>query len=133
MVMLQQKCQCLGWPESSATGCDMAVQAMPHGGIAYYNCGPQSGASQAHKHLQVLRAGAPRMHGHYQRWLWLWDLASKELSLLQVVPLPLMEGLPPRLPFGDILAAATADAGGGMAAVEQLPYRCFAARLEPDR
>ena len=55
MVMLQQKHQCLGWPESSATGCHMAVlQAMPHGGIAYYNCGPQSGASQAHKHLQVL-------------------------------------------------------------------------------
>jgi hypothetical protein len=50
-----------------------------------------------------------------------------------VVPLPLMEGLPPGLPFGDILAAATADAGGGTAAVEQLPYQCFAARLQPDR
>ena len=29
-------------------------QAMPQGGVAYYNCGPDSGASQAHKHLQVV-------------------------------------------------------------------------------
>ena len=50
------------------------LQAMPHGGIAYYNCGPQSGASQAHKHLQVLQAGATRIHGHHQR---LWDLPRK--------------------------------------------------------
>lgn len=28
-------------------------QAMPQGGIAYYNCGPESGASQPHKHVQV--------------------------------------------------------------------------------
>jgi Ap4A phosphorylase N-terminal domain len=40
----------------SATKCPHSVlQAMPHGGIAYYNCGPESGASQPHKHLQVLQ------------------------------------------------------------------------------
>jgi len=27
---------------------------MPHGGLAYFNCGPVSGASQPHKHLQVI-------------------------------------------------------------------------------
>lgn len=27
---------------------------MPGGGLAYYNCGPSSGASQPHKHVQVV-------------------------------------------------------------------------------
>lgn len=27
---------------------------MPHGGLAFYNCGPVSGASQPHKHVQVV-------------------------------------------------------------------------------
>lgn len=30
------------------------VQAMPQGALAYFNCGPVSGASQPHKHLQVI-------------------------------------------------------------------------------
>ncbi|GAB4819124.1 hypothetical protein N2152v2_006170 [Parachlorella kessleri] len=30
------------------------LQAMPHGGLAFYNCGPQSGASQPHKHVQLV-------------------------------------------------------------------------------
>lgn len=32
---------------------DPPTQAMPRGGVAFYNCGPQSGRSQPHKHLQV--------------------------------------------------------------------------------
>jgi len=35
---------------------DVAVQvltAMPHGGVAFYNCGEHSGRSQPHKHVQV--------------------------------------------------------------------------------
>ena len=30
------------------------MQAMPEGGICYFNCGPDSGASQPHKHLQIV-------------------------------------------------------------------------------
>lgn len=30
------------------------LQAMPQGGVAFYNCGEHSGRSQPHKHLQVV-------------------------------------------------------------------------------
>ncbi|KAK9839797.1 hypothetical protein WJX81_002359 [Elliptochloris bilobata] len=30
------------------------MQAMPHGGLAYFNCGEHSGASQPHKHTQIV-------------------------------------------------------------------------------
>ena len=33
------------------------MQAMPQGGVAFYNCGQHSGRSQPHKHLQVTRGG----------------------------------------------------------------------------
>lgn len=78
------------------------LRAMPEGGIAYFNSGPESGASQPHKHIQV-------------------------------VPLPLLEGLRARLPLHHILAAATSETNGGIAEVRQLPYQCLAARLQPDR
>jgi hypothetical protein len=29
------------------------LAAMPHGAVAFYNCGEHSGRSQPHKHLQV--------------------------------------------------------------------------------
>ena len=29
------------------------MQAVPQGALAYFNCGPESGASQPHKHIQV--------------------------------------------------------------------------------
>lgn len=29
------------------------LTAMPHGGVAFYNCGEHSGRSQPHKHVQV--------------------------------------------------------------------------------
>lgn len=32
----------------------MAMEAMPDGGMAYFNSGPLSGASQPHKHVQVM-------------------------------------------------------------------------------
>lgn len=32
----------------------LSLQAMPEGGICYFNCGPHSGASQPHKHLQIV-------------------------------------------------------------------------------
>lgn len=30
------------------------MQAFPDGALAYFNCGPVSGASQPHKHVQVV-------------------------------------------------------------------------------
>ncbi|KAL0038020.1 hypothetical protein WJX79_009782 [Trebouxia sp. C0005] len=30
------------------------IQAVPEGALAYFNCGPESGASQPHKHIQVV-------------------------------------------------------------------------------
>ncbi|GMH41382.1 hypothetical protein BSKO_09292 [Bryopsis sp. KO-2023] len=30
------------------------MESMPNGGLAFFNCGPQSGASQPHKHIQVV-------------------------------------------------------------------------------
>ncbi|PNW71310.1 hypothetical protein CHLRE_16g648850v5 [Chlamydomonas reinhardtii] len=92
-------------------GADLAaalevLQAMPEGGVAFYNCGPESGRSQPHKHLQV-------------------------------VPLPFMDGQPPRAPVdGLVEAAAAAGPGGGAAPLQplqlrQLPYQCFATQL-PD-
>ncbi|BDA48076.1 probable diadenosine 5',5'''-P1,P4-tetraphosphate phosphorylase 2 [Coccomyxa sp. Obi] len=30
------------------------MQAFPHGALAYFNCGPESGASQPHKHTQIV-------------------------------------------------------------------------------
>lgn len=30
------------------------IKSMPQGGLAYFNCGPVSGASQPHKHLQIV-------------------------------------------------------------------------------
>jgi len=38
------------WPRR----CAGAAQAMPGGGLAYFNCGAHSGASQPHKHTQVV-------------------------------------------------------------------------------
>ncbi|EIE27830.1 hypothetical protein COCSUDRAFT_83450, partial [Coccomyxa subellipsoidea C-169] len=31
-----------------------AMQAYPNGALAYFNCGPESGASQPHKHTQIV-------------------------------------------------------------------------------
>ncbi|KXZ56040.1 hypothetical protein GPECTOR_2g1592 [Gonium pectorale] len=86
------------------------VEAMPGGGLAFYNCGPNSGRSQPHKHLQVV------------------PLPFKEGA----APLAPVHGLV------EAVAAATAAAGaasGGRAAplqaleLRQLPYRCYAALL----
>ncbi len=31
-----------------------ALQAFPHGALAYFNCGEEAGASQPHKHTQIV-------------------------------------------------------------------------------
>lgn len=38
--------------------CAARMQAYPDGALAYFNCGPESGASQPHKHIQVRLAQA---------------------------------------------------------------------------
>ncbi|KAG2441587.1 hypothetical protein HXX76_003208 [Chlamydomonas incerta] len=84
------------------------LQAMPEGGVAFYNCGPESGRSQPHKHMQVVPL--PFMDGQ--------------------PPLAPVHGLV------EAAAAAAGGPGGGGAPLQplqlrQLPYQCFATLL-PD-
>jgi len=46
--------QSIGSWAATACRCAGAAQAMPGGGLAYFNCGEHSGASQPHKHTQVV-------------------------------------------------------------------------------
>jgi ATP adenylyltransferase len=82
-----------------------AMGAMPRGGLAYFNCGPLSGASQPHKHLQVVP--------------------------LPLLPPPAADGADP--PFWPALAAATAGAAAWCDVVEPeaLPFASFVVRLDP--
>ncbi|GLC74618.1 hypothetical protein PLESTF_001535700 [Pleodorina starrii] len=80
------------------------VKAMPSGGVAFYNCGPASGRSQPHKHLQVVPL--PFTEGQ--------------------PPLAPVHHL--------VEEAAEAAEAAGTAALQplqlrRLPYRCFAAQL----
>ena len=38
------------------------MQAIPQGALAYFNCGPESGASQPHKHIQVRLSHYSMLH-----------------------------------------------------------------------
>ena len=84
------------------------IQAMPQGGLAYFNCGPESGASQPHKHVQVVP--------------------------LPLVPDAPAAGDPPFLPA--IAAAAAAAAAGvaspsdGIVELRALPCVGFLARVD---
>ncbi|GIL48321.1 hypothetical protein Vafri_4603 [Volvox africanus] len=82
------------------------LRAMPSGGVAFYNCGPNSGRSQPHKHLQV-------------------------------VPLPFTDAQLPLAPVHHLVeeaaAAAAATAPLQPLHLRQLPYRCYAALLPPER
>ena len=49
---------------------------------------------------------------------------------LQVVPLPFMAGKPPVEPFETVLAAATSGSRATIAAVRQLPWCSYAARID---
>ncbi|PNH10983.1 5',5'''-P-1,P-4-tetraphosphate phosphorylase 2 [Tetrabaena socialis] len=92
------------------------LRAMPEGGVAFYNCGPNSGRSQPHKHMQVVP-------------LPFTDSQPPEAPVHGLV----------------VAAAAAAAAAGAQPAagagappwaplpveLRQLPYRCYAALL-PD-
>lgn len=59
-------------------------QELPTGGVAYFNCGPESGASQPHKHIQVgyyaeSRCAAAPFGGCSLWWLLLPPLNSIRL------------------------------------------------------
>lgn len=74
---------------------------MPSGGVAFYNCGPESGRSQPHKHMQVVPL--PFMEG-------------------QKAEAPV---------HGLVLhaAAEAAASGSEVFPVLGLPYQCYAALL----
>lgn len=90
------------------------LQAMPEGGLAYFNCGPQSGASQPHKHLQVLPLPLiPVEH------------SGEGVSRYNVEDDP---------PFWPIVASSMMDASPGPAdamTLASLPFANFVARLDP--
>ena len=116
-----------------------AMQALPTGALAFYNCGPLSGASQPHKHVQVVPLplhGGPSLLGG--------SAASKGASS-STVPCPSStpsggggsaessSGSSADPPFGPLVDAATSCvAPGTPVELRQLPFISFAARLPGD-
>ena len=81
-----------------------SIQEMPRGGVAFYNCGPHSGRSQPHKHVQVVPLP---LHPDGPEALPLQgviDQAVQRAGARQYEPVE----------------------------VRALPYRCYAARLSPE-
>ena len=109
----------------SSTG-SRAMQAMPQGALAYFNCGPESGASQPHKHVQVgashLATAALSTTCHWQQG-----------HMMQVVPLPLADDpavIPS--PIGILMDEswqANERKEGDIASVQQLPYQNYFSKL----
>ncbi|KAI7841171.1 hypothetical protein COHA_005137 [Chlorella ohadii] len=98
----------------------VVVQAMPRGGLAFYNCGPVSGASQPHKHVQVVPLPLDDPEGSGS------DGISGAATSDQ-------QGLA-RPPIWQAVAAAAAAAGaqpGQPFEMRNLPYAAFAATLPP--
>jgi ATP adenylyltransferase len=80
------------------------MAAMPCGGLAYFNCGPASGASQPHKHVQVVP--------------------------LPLLPPP--AGVDDDPPFWPTIVASSASAPTGVVLdLPSLPFVSFVARLDP--
>ena len=102
------------------------MQAMPQGALAYFNCGPESGASQPHKHVQVgfsrLSKTDLRAAAHQQ-----------QRCMMQVVPLPLADDpavIPS--PIGSLMDEswqASEHKEGDIASVQQLPYQNYFSKL----
>jgi Ap4A phosphorylase N-terminal domain len=77
------------------------AQAYPEGGLAYFNCGPHSGMSMPHKHLQIIPL----------------PLGPSETGQC--------------LPTGTILRQVVADAAvGAPQEVRRFPFRAYACRLD---
>lgn len=92
---------------------------MPRGGLAFYNCGPVSGASQPHKHVQVVPLPLDDPEGSSSA------AASDPASGQQGLARP---------PIWQAVAAAAAAAGvppGQPFELRNLPYAAFAATLPP--
>lgn len=97
----------LGTADMEATWA--VVQSMPEGGMAFYNCGPESGASQPHKHVQVvpLPLGGPAPAG----------------STHSVAGPPIWAAMAPSL---------EGAAPGEVVDLTALPFAAFAVKLPPD-
>ncbi|KAL3142943.1 hypothetical protein ABBQ38_003229 [Trebouxia sp. C0009 RCD-2024] len=84
---------------------DEALLAVRHpGGLAYFNCGPESGASQPHKHVQVVPL----------------PLADNPA----VIPSPLAQLM-------DHTWQEQGSQDGDVASTRQLPYQNFFSKLSP--
>ena len=120
--LLSERTSCLAhlhaWTASPLA--PLAPQAMPRGGLAFYNCGPVSGASQPHKHVQVVPLPLDDPEGSGS------DGISGAATSDQ-------QGLA-RPPIWQAVAAAAAAAGaqpGQPFEMRNLPYAAFAATLPP--
>ena len=106
------------------------MQAIPQGALAYFNCGPESGASQPHKHIQVRLSHYSMLH---------FPAACHKASLgiagwqMQVVPLPLADD--PAIipsPLAQMMDKVWQDSNlqeGDSGSVHQLPYQNYFSKL----
>ncbi|KAL4423467.1 hypothetical protein ABPG77_005419 [Micractinium sp. CCAP 211/92] len=91
------------------------LQDMPRGGLAFYNCGPVSGASQPHKHMQIVPLPLDGDGGS--------SGGSPAGSVGEERAQP---------PVWPAVAAATEGAPAGQPVeLRNLPFAAFAARLAP--
>ena len=86
---------------------------MPLGGLAFYNCGPVSGASQPHKHVQVVPLPLDGTDG---------GDGSSAASSSGGAQAPI---------FAAVAAAAGSLPPDQPVELRNLPYAAFAATLEP--
>ncbi|KAG1663388.1 hypothetical protein FOA52_007125, partial [Chlamydomonas sp. UWO 241] len=87
-------------------GASALLGAMPFGGIAFYNCGPESGRSQPHKHMQVVPL--PLHEG------------AVGANVLR----------PPLLALALAAVDAASGSAGSAVPVRIMPYACYAARID---
>lgn len=88
------------------------MQSMPHGGLAFYNCGPASGASQPHKHLQIVPLPLDDSHRE--------GAGSSSSSGIRRPPI-----------WPAVLEAAAGAQAGQPVELRNIPFAAFAATLDP--
>ena len=84
---------------------ELHAQAFPHGALTYFNCGPDSGASQPHKHTQVVPLPLAG------------DCSDEQQQ---------------QVPFQRVIEAAAREEGcaeGAAVALRSLPFQSYAALL----
>jgi ATP adenylyltransferase len=118
------------------------LRSMPEGGLAFFNCGNHSGRSQPHKHVQVrvalcthtdfLKRGQQLMAMMPTRILSSHKLVMvwRFIMLMQIVPLPLLDGQPAAPPTAAVILG---DAAGKpdfeVSETRSFPFRGYCCKL----